>query len=451
MGRTSTVVLWLLTRGVVLWLFFGREAWVTGDIAYFADSLAHLTERGLGATLVEYPLPGVALVALPWLLAEWLGHPDLYTELVLALAMATDAAFTVLLHRSAARGRRDAVLLWLLAVPFLGATTYARFDLVPGVLAGAALLLLVTHPRAAAVAGVIATGLKLWPALLLPALSARSQERRQVLVVTALAGSGLAVAGLVLAGWARLVSPLTWQADRGLQIESVAATPAMLGWGLGPGGFTVAYSDYNAFEVTGPGVPVTLTVTSALAVLTAVGLGALWVRAWLAGGSLPPDAVAWLFLAAVSAFMVTSRVLSPQYLLWLLPITAAALAVATTQRCRLRLRRWAVLLLVTTAVTHLVFPVYYGHLTQHDPDSFGVVLLLAGRNVMLLWLAVSAALEAWRWTASHRGRPVTTPAPSGAGQTTRISVPVPSRRGSPQRWPGERQRVRQPPRPRRRP
>jgi hypothetical protein len=424
MGTTSTALLWVVSRGLVLWLFFGPHSWVTGDVAYFADSLTHLGERGLGATLVEYPLPGLALVGLPWLLAQWIGHPDVYSELVLGLALVTDAAFTVLLHRSAsARMRAGAVGVWLLAVPLLGATTYARFDLVPGVLAGVALLLMVVHARAAAVAAVLATGLKLWPALLLPALVARASGRRAVLATVAVVGAGLVAGSLFLAGWARLVSPLTWQADRGLQIEAVAATPAMVAWGFGPGAFTVFYSEFNAYEVSGPSVHWLLTLTGVLPVVVAGGLLTLWVRAWRGAASSTPDAVAWSCLAAVSAFMVTSKVLSPQYLLWLLPLAAAALAVSRTDRGQRQLRRWAVVLLVATSLTQLVFPVYYGHLTQHDPSSYRVVLLLAVRNAVLVWLTIWASHEAWwhlQWQAQRqRGAPLDRQPPGPEGSDAR--------------------------------
>ena len=136
LGTTSA---WLLTRILVLWLLVGRESWVTGDVAYFAQSLAAVPDAGLGRTLVEYPLPGVVLVALPWLLAEWSGLPGAYAALVAVFALAADAAFTVLLVPLRRRRRRRAALaVWLLAVPLLGATTYARFDLVPGILAGVA-------------------------------------------------------------------------------------------------------------------------------------------------------------------------------------------------------------------------------------------------------------------------------------------------------------------------
>ncbi|HET6627711.1 MAG TPA: glycosyltransferase 87 family protein [Nocardioidaceae bacterium] len=394
MSRTWAALLWLLSRGLVLWLFFGPEAWVTGDVAYFANSLTQVPDNGLAATLVEYPLPGVALVAFPWAVSEWVGRPDLYAELVLVLAALTDAAFTVLLHRFGRSGRAVALWLWLLAVPLLGATTYARFDLVPGILAGVAVLLLVERPRVAAAAGAVATGLKLWPALLLPALAARSRGRRAVVGTVAVLGVLLAFASLALAGWSRLVSPLTWQADRGLQIESVLATPAMLAWAWAPDQLAIGYSDYNAYQVSGPGVSALLGASNVLTVLLVVALVVLWARAWRAGDGLGVDAVVWTCLAAVSGFMVTSKVLSPQYLLWLLPVAAAGLAVSET-RAQRDLRRWGAVLLATTGVTHLVFPVYYGALTQHTEQSVAVVLLLAARNLALVWLSVWAGRRAW--------------------------------------------------------
>lgn len=395
MGRTSVTVLWFLTRAPVLWLFLGPHSWVTGDVAYFEDSLAQVSQRGLAETLVEYPLAGVGLVAFPWLVAQWSGHPELYTEVVLSLTLAADAAFTVLLYVFGRSGRSAALSVWLLGVPLLGATTFARFDLVPGGLAGVAVMLLCTHPRVAAGAGAVAAGLKLWPALLLPAMAARTEVRRPVLAVVASAGALFVVGSVVLTGWGRLISPLTWQADRGLQIESVLATPAMVGWALGPGGFAVAYSDFNAYEVTGPGVRQLLDATSLLAALMVVGLAVMWVRAWRLGSLLGPDAVVWLCLTAVSAFMVSGKVLSPQYLLWLLPVAAAGLAVVETRRGLQRLRRWALLMLLASATTHLVFPVFYGELTSHTEHSLGVVLLLVVRNMLLAWLLVSAAGEAW--------------------------------------------------------
>ncbi|MGH3443754.1 MAG: glycosyltransferase 87 family protein, partial [Nocardioidaceae bacterium] len=163
---------WLLTRAWVWWLLLGTESWVRGDVGYFAHSLAASGQTGLAHTLVEYPLPAVGVLAVPWVL------PGGYAVLVAVAAMVTDAAFTILLRR-ASPGRRTApVVVWLLAVPALGATAYARFDLLPGVLVGICLLAAARHPRLAAGCAALAAAVKLWPALVLAPLLCRVRGLR---------------------------------------------------------------------------------------------------------------------------------------------------------------------------------------------------------------------------------------------------------------------------------
>ncbi len=426
----ATVAAWVVTRGLVLWLYLDRHSWVTGDIDYFARSLAAVPDEGLARTLVEYPLPGVLVVALPWLLVTMLDAPEAYAEAVLVLSMAADAAFLFLLARFGGAGRRAAVVVWLLAVPLLGATAYARFDLVPGVLAGTALLLLPVHPRAAAGAGALATGFKLWPALVLPALAAPAATRRAVLTVVGLVGGVLAVASLVVAGWGRLVSPLTWQSERGLQIESVAATPAMVGWAAFPDRYMVVFTQHNAFEVLGPATGLLVRLSEAAMLMLAAALVWLWAAAWRRGQAVSARSVAWLALAAVSAFVVTSKVLSPQYLLWLLPLAAAATAVAGS----VALRAWTALLLVATAATQVVFPELYSYVVAPGDLTGVAVLVLATRNLLLVALTAWAGVMAVRTLRSDAAGDLsgggrssasppaprgTTAAASGDGPTTR--------------------------------
>lgn len=413
---------WVAGRALVVWLLTGRHEWVSGDLRYFAHSLTALPDAGLAHTLVEYPLPGVVVVALPWVLATLLGIPDMYGDVVLVLSLVGDAAFTVLLARVARPRRRAALAVWLLAVPLLGATTYARFDLVPGLLAGAALLLLATRPRVAAGLAALATGFKVWPAFVLPALAAPERTRRQVVSVVAVAGAVLAGASVAVAGWERLVSPLTWQAERGLQIEAVAATPAMVGWAFAPERYEIGYSQHNAFEVVGPGTGGLLTASTVLALMAMAGLLALWVAAFRRGSRLSPETVSWLALAAVGLFVVTSKVLSPQYLLWLLPLAAAAAGLSRGRA----LVVWSAALLVVTATTQVVFPELYGQLTHRGDRAGWAVLALAVRNTLLVALvgwAVLAAVRgvsaAGRSSASRPDRAGTSSAPAGGVPPTR--------------------------------
>lgn len=412
---------WLLTRATVVWLLAGRHHWVQGDLDYFATGMAAVPDQGLAQTLVEYPLPGVLVVALPWLLGLAAGLPDSYAALVVALSVSADAAFTLLLLRSRAPGRAAGLVVWLLAVPLLGATAYARFDLVPGLLAGVALLTVAAHPRLAAGAAAVATALKLWPALLLPALAARRSSRNALVSVVVITGGGLAVASAVAAGLERLVSPLVWQADRGLQIESVAATPAMVAWALRPGSYEIAYAEHNAFEVTGPGTDLLLRAADLAPLVAGAALVVLWVAAWRPAREVPVAAVAWMSLAAVSLFLVTSKVLSPQYLLWVLPLAAVTVAVTGSRGPRV----WATVLLVATALTQLVFPELYVNLTRALELSGLAVLVLAVRNGVLVVLAGWALAAAWcevsaagRSSATRPGRRGGCVAPSGGVQTT---------------------------------
>ena len=409
---------WVATRALVVWLLRGPHQWVAGDLAYYLRSITGLSETGLAQTLVEYPLPGVAVVAAPWLLV---GPPG-YGEAVLVLSLLADAVFTVMLARSARSRARAGVVVWLLAVPLVGATAYARFDLVPGLLAGAALLLLTHRPRLAAALAAVATGVKLWPAFVLPALAAPTRSRRAVTATVVAVGALLAGFTVAVAGWRRLFSPLTWQAERGLQVESVPATPAMVGRWLVPGHYEVALSEHHAYEVVGPGVEGLLAASTVLSVLAAGGMLVLWATAFRHGGTITPETVSWLALAAVGLFVVTSKVLSPQYLLWLLPLGAVAAGVSRSRAPVV----WAALLLVATAGTQLVFPTLYGSLVGRGEHLAAAVLALAGRNFLLVGLvgwacaaATRGVTAAARSSATLRGRRGGTSGAADAQRPTR--------------------------------
>ena len=405
---------WLATRWLVISLLLGRDAWVNGDVGYFASSLDQAGVQGLAHTLVEYPLPAVAVLAVPRLLAEATGQS--YQHALIAMAVLTDLGFAGLLRWGSGPRWLLPSLTWLLAVPLVGATAYARFDLLPGVLVGAAVLLLATRPRVALGAAAVATGVKLWPALLLPGLLAAVRRPRASLAVLLGVGVVLADVTVVLAGWGRLVTPLTYQVDRGLQIESVAATPAMLLWWRDPTTWPVGYAASKAYEVSGPGVPLLLAATTVAVAVLGAALAGAWWWAWRRARPLSPDTAVWLSLAAVTGFMVTGKVLSPQYLLWLLPAAAAGLAVTT--RTRARLVAWTGLLLVATLLTQLVFPTWYAALTLRQGHVGLTVALLALRNLLMLVLLAVAARETVRGLR-HDGRP--------AREAPRGEAPEPAR------------------------
>ncbi|MCX6401164.1 MAG: glycosyltransferase 87 family protein [Propionibacteriales bacterium] len=416
---------WATTRLVLLIVLVTVETGVGFDLKYYRESLGDFGADGVTGTLREYPVPAFLALAAPYALLSLAGATSYYSLFVIVLAVGLDATFLrALLHRAGAAdvttpgtlgGISLPAVVWLAAVPAIGSLTYARFDLLPGVLIGLALLALVDAPRRAAVLGALATGAKYWPALVLPTLAAPRSSRLRVLAAGAVTGAALVVVSLVLGGWDRIMSPLDYQGDRGLQIESVAATPAMVRWAAGPGDHDVFFSKALAWEIDGPGVSALITVSTVATAGLLLAMVALWVLAWRRLGdvrdSLP--ATIWLTLAAVSAFVVGGKVLSPQYLIWLLPAACAGLALLDDPAEQRRLRRWTAVLLVAAVITHVVFPHGYHELIDHTTWSGAVVALLLVRNLLLVGLCGYALVSATRLVRRPRRRP-TDPVATGA-------------------------------------
>jgi hypothetical protein len=393
-GRHAIALRWLLSRALTLAiLVFGHESDVTGDVKYYARSLHQLFEGGgLRNTLQEYPLP-VFLVILPQFLLSFLNQVAFIILFALSM-LAVDAVFTGFLWRGDGRRRGDATNLWLWFVPAMGPLAYFRFDLVPAVLAGGAVLAAIRRPAVAGALTAFGAALKLWPAVMLPTFLIRRGDRRQVLMGffgTAILTGGLAV---VLGGIGRTLSPLRWQSARGLQIESVAATPLMLARMVHPvGTWDIRVSQYKAFEIFGPGVHLTSGLTSLLTVLG----GALLVLLWWRAHSTAPSAetLGWIFLATALVVTVTNKTLSPQYLLWL---GGPAAALAVRAPADPAVRTFARVLLVTAVATHLVFPIGYNALLKTHSFMPLVTLDLAARNLLLLWLTWYAVRQVWSQT-----------------------------------------------------
>ena len=402
----SVPTVWLLSRGIVLLLLVAAELRAVGDVVYFSDALRDLSPAGLDTTLREYPLAALAVVWLPWMLARVLGSTQLYGFAFVLGGLLADAAFTYVLSRFAPRRRGAALTVWLVSVPAMGGLSYVRFDLLPGVLVGCLILLHGTRPRLAALVVAVATSVKLWPALLIPpVVMGRRQWRSTSMVVGAVGGSTVLLT-VLLAGWSRVFSPLTYQADRGLQIESVPATPLMVGRALHVAGYDVSFSRYMAYEITGPATTAMMLVTTLLTLAFVAFLILVWARMLRRDGRVGGDAFVWTCLAVTLGFMCSGKVLSPQYFLWLLPMSAAGLAVVTTTSAQLL--RWTGGLLVATLLSHAIFPWLYDSLLAEGPASDVAVVVLLLRNVLTLGLFWVAARRTLRLTAAQ-------PASDGTG------------------------------------
>lgn len=189
----------------------------------------------------------------------------------------------------------------------------ARFDLVPGALALAAVLAR-TAGRSATWSAMLGLGaaVKAFPAILYPVLLRGERSLRRV-IVAGLVPLAVAAA-LVLVLDDGFGSAISYHAGRELQIESLGASPILIADLLGAEVGTEFSS--GSLNVVGGGAELLRALS--LVVLVALYL-LLVVAAWRSRAPLPEAATAALAIAVVFA-----PVLSPQFLLWLLPVSTAA-------------------------------------------------------------------------------------------------------------------------------
>ncbi|SOD71928.1 uncharacterized protein DUF2029 [Jatrophihabitans sp. GAS493] len=397
-GRALALA-WIATRAFVVTFLVWIEGVVAGDVAYYARSLQSMFDGGgVRETLQEYPLPVLGILV-PQFAAGWL-NPTAFALVFVGSMLAVDAALTRLFWVASRRTRGPAVTFWLWFLPAIGPMAYFRFDLLPAAFAAGVVLTAVRRPAIAGMFTAFGAALKLWPAIMLPILLVRRAGQRQVLTSFLATGAAIAAICLLIGGVGRSISPLSWQDARGLQIESVPAVPLMLLRGVHPHGiWQVHPSKYKSAEIFGPAVSTVLTLTTVATIAALIFLGILVVRARTMK-EVSAQTMGWLLLAAAMLITVTNKTLSPQYLVWLGGPLAALLifrrAAHESGGVAQQAARW---LMAAAVITHVIYPVKYSKLMNISEQTFWVTLLLAARNIILLYITWLVCKEAWSHTS----------------------------------------------------
>jgi hypothetical protein len=175
----------------------------------------------------------------------------------------------------------------------------------------------------------------------------------------------------LLLGGGNFAGSFAYHADRGLQIESFAASILMQ-----LGRVSSVVFAFGAFEAQGPDFrlasSLSFPVMCALIFVTALFMYGAYRR-----GSAGPRAFSRYAAALILAFMLGSKVLSPQFVIWLLPLVP--LSVGGVPGLGV-----SAVFLAACFLTTQVFPIHYDDLL--NLRSPGPQLLLA-RNLLLalLW------------------------------------------------------------------
>jgi hypothetical protein len=372
---------------------------VTGDISVIYRGWYDILRTGtypLDDVTWQYP-PAAALAILSPALLPFLD----YTTAFFVLALLADlAALALLLYAGRRPGRTPrGAWAWVAGVPLLGPTVYARYDVMVTAVAVAALLAGARRPRLMGALTAFGALLKVWPVLLLLGAT----RRRAWASAAATAPSLAALFAVAMPG---AFAFLTFQRDRGTEVESLGALVLHVARHFGWSGQVLL--NYGSVEFLGPYVDV---VSTAALLLSGLAFG--WLLVWrLCAQRFLPHTLAEAAFTGVLMFTVTSRVISPQYLVWLVGLAAVCLCFRGS-----RMTRPAYLVLAACPVTVLEFPVWFSHVVASD--WLGVSLLLL-RNGLLVAATLLAARELWRGTVTA-GPPAPVP-----GQATRAKEPLAS-------------------------
>ena len=351
-----------------------------GDVGRYHDFAQLMQQRQLPYRdfYMEYP-PGAIPTFLAPLALTGLAHYNLAFKFTVAFAglgliLACAVALRLL---DAERSRMFATYGLLVAAPAaLGAVELNRYDLWPTLLCVLALVaLLARRPRLGF--GLLALGcvVKIFPLVVLPvatlhvyrslgrkALEGALKTFAAVFLITVVPFAALAPGGL----WYSVYT----QSIRHLQLESLGSSILLAADAVGIYSGKIVPGKPGSLDLSGT-LPNAVGVLTLLAFLAA--LAAVVVIYWRAVES--NEALVVGFAASVTAFVAFSKVISPQFLVWLVPLVPLVAR---------RVGLVASALLLAILITTQIEVVY-----EHPLRAFGwPVWVLLARNVMLVALFV---------------------------------------------------------------
>ena len=397
---------------LILWYLWNSKSLSVTDVQeYHHYALAFWTQPPL---FHQFPKEYPPLALLPFSLTLFpAGAIDFYWVFALWMGLLACCSY-IWLARAVSHQKALAYATYL--VTGTAATVLLRFDLIPA-LATLGALLLAERRRFTWAYLLLAIGalLKLYPVFLLLVLAVyhwrisaaspaaqpgqdetswRERLRPPLQGIATFAGVVLLGFGIpALLNWEGAFAGFGYNLTRPTQIESLPATLLWLGTFLG---FPVqAGVSFGSVNLTGP-------LEDLLKQLSLVGLigGTLLVcwRVWRGKLSLGQA-----FLAALAVVLAANKILSAQYLIWILPLVAYIEGFDVL---------WLVICLLTTLVYPSLYHFFdYNPLLPTDPIFLGAIAL---RNVFLL---VAAARAIWRRPSRQRPRPAAAEASASLAMT----------------------------------
>ncbi|WP_187976652.1 glycosyltransferase family 87 protein [Mycetocola sp. JXN-3] len=385
-------VIFVLVHLWAFWLALTSSGYPLGDVTIVYLPWSEQAMNGGSIVGINQPWVYPILALLPMIPPLAFGH-ELYAVGWLVMCSVLNAiAYAVLLGNGRSLGRKRAAVWWMAFIVVLGPIVMGRIDAVTVPMAIVALLIISRHPMVASIILSIATWMKIWPAAAIGAAILVLRQRVKILVGGIYTTLVVLVAALFIGGFPNVLSFITQQTGRGIQVEAPVAVPYL--WIASLGGNAKVYYDRDilTYQVRGDGVDVLTAVMTPLLVLV---VALIAVLAWRAQRSRTSALriLPVLVLALVTAMIAVNKVGSPQFMVWFIAPIVFGLVVSAE-----RFRFPAVLVLVLGLLTQLFYPYLYGSLLRTE---LWAVITITLRNIGTLVLLVWCVRELWRLGAPH--------------------------------------------------
>jgi uncharacterized membrane protein len=395
-GGGLTLALFILIHGFIFGFLF--HLYLTGNIdisIYFAD--ASKLASGLlpyRDFTLEYPPLSLIFFGLPRIITS---SDALYTKIFQYEVLVFDIIGLLLIFDIARRlgePRWKALSIYTLGVLAIGPIIIQTFDIIPAVMTLAAIYLfwLGNHKASWAVLA-LGTLTMIYPIVIAPIfllIYFKNRQLKQIRdgVVTFLAVCVITILPFVILGSGSILNLVSYHSQRGVQIESTYSAIVLA---LAKLGFTTvgAESSFGSLNIVNPAATVLAKVSPYIMVVS------LLIVYWFIYRQVKPGKSQFTRLGAyalltLATTMATSKVLSPQYFIWLIPIFPLICG------------RWRTPILATFVLigglTYDIFPLHYSELGNFQATT---VAILVARDILLVLLAVLAVVSLKRMKASN--------------------------------------------------
>jgi uncharacterized membrane protein len=406
----EAVALWLgffLISTWLAWQGYVAEAVPYGDVSFIYEFWAAQAATGAGTVGIDFPWVYPVVALLPIMFPLIAGTSSYAIGWIILVTALNAGAFAFLLYSAPKTSRnklqRHAAWWWLLFLVLLGPIAVARLDSIITPLAIVGLLIAGTRPAIAGALLTVATWIKVSPAALLAAVLVSVKKQKSVLVSVLVTSAVIVLTAMILGAGGNILSFLSQQTTRGLQIEAPLATPFLWLAALGQSGYTVYYDTVIlTFQVSGEGTTLAADLSS---VLLGFGFIALLVWALLLrrNGADLTQLLPAVALALTMVLIVFNKVGSPQYIGWL-----AAPIIAGLVMRRSRFMAAAVISLVLAAFTQSFYPYLYNGLLSVQPLELSLLTVRNIGEVVLL------AVSGWLIYESRQRATVALQSPTGS-------------------------------------